>query len=457
MAFTFLFITLALVLVVPQKVRAYDSSLFVVEGVKIDVTADDAVSAQEQAFQQAQLQAFDILANRMVAERDVPNMVRPDASVIASMIKDYEVSKEQISAVRYVGEFTFHFDPKSLGNYFSISGVQYTDTKSKPLLVLPVFQKDGKTTIWGPENLWMRGWASTQFGAALVPVEVPIGDLDDVADINDDNALRFERKSLDRMLMRYNAREAAIMIAVPDRILAGLEMEQAASGSLRISIYRTDRGSAEYVSEFVLRPQNGQSVMQFYDLAVVRGFHALQKNWKKRTAASAAQSRFYYVRMPVDGLNELVDVQDILRTLPGLSKVSVVSVKPVEARLLLTFRGDENRLREALRSGSAYVLSQPYNKDGEAMNSSSPQITGLQAMYDIYHRRKAAKMKRHQRSYSPPVQPQKTQPVRRQTPASVPVTRMQQRSMPQPVETIPSASTIKREVLPEDNRRVHTF
>jgi hypothetical protein len=393
-AFSFLFIALALVLAVPENAYASDSSLFVVEGVKVDVTADDAVSAQEQAFEQAQVRAFDILANRMVAETDVSNMATPDASIIASMIKDYEVSNEQISDVRYVGEFTFRFDPKSLGNYFSISGVQYTDTKSKPLLVLPVLQKDGKTSIWGPDNLWMKGWASTQFGAALVPVEVPIGDLEDVADINDDNALRFERKSLDRLLMRYNAREAAIMIAVPDSVLATLQPEQKATGSMRISIYRTDRGSAEYVSDFLLHPDNEQSVTQFYDQAVMQGFQALQKNWKKRTAASAAQSQFYYVRMPIDGLDELVKVQEVLRTLPGLSQISVISVKPVEARLLLTFRGNEERLREVLHSGSAYLLSQPYGKDEGAMLSSSPQIANLQVMYDLFHRNKSARMKR---------------------------------------------------------------
>ena len=440
--FSFLFIALALVLAVPQRALAYDSSLFVVEGVKVDVTADDAVSAQEQAFEQAQLQAFKILANRMVAEGDITNMADPDANTIASMIKDYEVSNEKISAVRYVGEYTFHFDPKAMGNYFSISGVQYTDTKSKPLLVLPVFQTNGKTTIWGPENLWLKTWASTQFGATLVPMEVPIGDLDDVADINDDNALRFERKSLDRMLLRYNAREAAIMIAVPDRALSELTEEQPAAGNLRISIYRTDRGSAEYVSDFVLQAQNGQSVKALYEQAVLHGLQALQKNWKKRTAASAAQSQYFYVRMPVDNLSELVEAQSVLRTLPGLTNISIVSVKPVEARLLLTFRGDETRLREALRSGSSYLLSQPYGKDEEAIRSSSTQIANLQVMHDLYHRNKASKMRRPSRFYTPPAHRQNVQPP--------PATNSRA-----PVETTQPASG--SESAHQDNSQVHTF
>ncbi len=443
--FTFFITALAHGLEVPQGALAADSSIFVVERVKVDVTADDAVSAQEQAFHQAQIQAFNILANRMVAEGDVPKMTVPDANIIATMIKDFEVSNERISTVRYVGEYTFHFDPKSLGNYFSITGVQYTDTKSKPLLILPVLQKNGKTTIWGLENIWMKSWSGKQFGAALVPVEVPIGDLDDVGDINDDNALRFERKNLDRMLLRYNAREAAIVIAVPDKTLAGLENEQESSGNLRISIYRTDRGSAEYVSEFVLKAESGQSVTQHYQRAVLLSFQALQKNWKKRTAASAAQSRYFYVRMPINNLRELVEAQNVLRTLPGLSKISVISIKPIETRLLLTFRGNENRLREALRSGSSYLLSQPYNKDEEIMRSSSPQIANLRTMYDLYHRSKANRIKRSpSRFYKPPA---RRQPL----PASRPHQSMRGVGY---VEQIQPAAGSASE---DDNHHVHTF
>ncbi|MFP4386109.1 MAG: DUF2066 domain-containing protein, partial [Alphaproteobacteria bacterium] len=145
-----------------QQAFAYDASLFVVENVKVDVTADDAVSAQGQAFEKAQKNAFEILTRRLVSDRDVQRMQSPDAGRIASMIKDYEVNNEQISAVRYVGDYTFRFDPKAASSYFSITGVQYTDTKSKPLLVLPILQIDGENVMWGARNLWLRNWARAQ-------------------------------------------------------------------------------------------------------------------------------------------------------------------------------------------------------------------------------------------------------------------------------------------------------
>lgn len=404
------FMVLNLMFASSQQAFAYDASLFVVENVKVDVTADDAVSAQGQAFEKAQKNAFEILTRRLVSDRDVQRMQSPDAGRIASMIKDYEVNNEQISAVRYVGDYTFRFDPKAASSYFSITGVQYTDTKSKPLLVLPILQIDGENVMWGARNLWLRNWARAQFPTALVPVEVPIGDLDDVADINDDNALRFERKSLDRMLLRYNAKEAAIMIALPDAELAQQKSQDIAAGGIRVSIYRTDRGRAEYVSDFRLRPAQSETVDQLYERAVLHGFRELQRNWKTRTAASAAQSRSYYVRMPLSRLEDLIEAKKILHTLPGLSDVSVTALQSVEVRLLLTFRGEESRLREALRSGSPFLLSQPYQKDRDTQTATASQQSDMNVMYDLYHRNKARRARpssyrrRPAATQSPPTQ-----------------------------------------------------
>ena len=44
------------------------TDIFVVEGVEVDVTAENALQAREQAFAQAQVSAFTILAGRMLSE-----------------------------------------------------------------------------------------------------------------------------------------------------------------------------------------------------------------------------------------------------------------------------------------------------------------------------------------------------------------------------------------------------
>lgn len=345
----FLFFVFVSIMTGTQGAQAYDS-LFVVENVDVDVTAESSVVAQEQAFEEAQKKAFEILSSRMVEDAQVAQMSTPDMATISSFVKDYEITKESLTNVRYVGTYTFRFDEDAVGKYFSVSGVRYTDTSSKPLLVLPIFQLSGKNSIWSENNIWMKSWAKTNLPKGIVPVEVPIGDLMDIADINDNDALRYDRRQLDRMLGRYNAKEAAIMIAVPDQNLVAVATdEERAIGSLRISIYRTDRAAAEHVQDLLLDAKPEETRAQIYTRAVRNAHSALQKDWKNKTVTSSADQRSFNVRAVFNSLKQWTKLKQALSGTLGVRNISVQSLKRSEALVSFSFRGDEAKLRETLR------------------------------------------------------------------------------------------------------------
>ncbi len=314
--------------------NAYDS-LFIVENIKVDITAKNAVLAQERALDKAQSKAFMILARRMVEEGQ--NITAPDSITISSLVKDYEVTNEQLSAVRYVGTYTFRFREAAVSKFFSASGLNFTNESSKPLLVLPVLQSGGKNILWSEGNIWMQAWGRSDLSSGLVPVEVPIGDLSDISDINEDNALKYERRKLDKMLRRYNAKEAAIMIAVPDD-----------KGELRISIYRTDRMSAQHVQDIIISSKNNETLEQIYDRAVKKSYSALQKDWKNKTISNAAQSQIFHIRAPLENIRQWVKINQSLLRISGVSDISVLSMRKIEAIISLKFGGDEKYLRDAL-------------------------------------------------------------------------------------------------------------
>lgn len=333
----------------PQSAKA-ENQLFIVKDVVVDVTAENSVAAQEQAYAKAQARAFRILAKRLVQEAQAKQMKTPDFDTIAALVKDYETTDERVSAVRYVGTYTFRFREEAVSRYFSISGVSYTEQVSRTLMVLPVFQKNGKNSIWSEGNIWMQAWHRNEASGGLVPVEVPIGDLMDIADIDDDQALRYERRSLDRMLKRYGAEEAAIMIGVPDVNLASVNTDEArAIGNLRISIYRTDRIKAEHVKDLIIESGKNETRAALYNRAVGLAYGALQKDWKNKTLSSSAQNQEFRIRATFANARQWVQIQRSLKTVVGLSNLRIVSVKPVEAHVSFTFRGDEQRLREAMK------------------------------------------------------------------------------------------------------------
>lgn len=324
--------------VAQTSVVSAQSSLFTVENITVDVTADNSVNAQDQAFEKAQRIAFATLAKRLVSEGQAQNVRTPDGLTLSTLIKDYEVTNEKLSAVRYIGTYTFRFNERAISKLFSLSGVSYTQNTSKTLLVLPVLKQNGETTIWSEDNDWMQAWSRVPVSSRLVPIRIPIGDLADMSDIDDSDALRYQRSKLDRMLSRYDATEAAIMIAAPE---AGGE-------KLRVSIYRTDRGRAEYVQDMTLEAQEGESAKVLYDRGVVTANEALQKDWKLKNSFNEAQRKNYLLRVPLKNLKQWINARTTLARLPGASDVQLLSIKPMEAHLALNFRGDEARFRESL-------------------------------------------------------------------------------------------------------------
>ena len=366
------------------QAKAYDS-LFVVDGVKVDVTAGNSVTAQNKAFDEAQNKAFRILAQRMVAKAQAESVSTPNALTIASLVKDYEITEEQLSSVRYVGTYTFRFREAAVSKFFSVSGVTFTNVGSKTLLVLPVFQHNGRNMIWSDENIWMRAWSSAKLSSGLVPVEVPIGDLMDISDIDEDQALSYERRKLDNMLGRYDATEATIMIAVPDKTLSYIGNEQETSkGRLRISIYRTDKSKAEHVKDIFLESDGKETVRNIYDRGVFSAYEELQKDWKRKTLSSASQSTEFHVRVPLGNIRQWAFVQKSLINTPRLHNFSVLSMKKNEARLSLEFRGDINALRSAL-SRSNMSIGQGYT-NGSVHKFTDHQRNAPELMYDLSYR-----------------------------------------------------------------------
>jgi len=363
--------------------QAYDD-LFVVEKVKVDVTAENSVTARDQAFVQAQIEAFKILSERMLTSGQQQSSIAPDPAMISTLIQDFEITDEQLSSVRYIGTYTIRFKEDAISRYFSGTGVAYTDTSSKPLLVLPFFREGTRVVIWSEGNSWMKAWSRSSLPRSLVPIEVPIGDLMDVADLGEAQGLNYNAQRLKAMLGRYGAKEAALMLAVPDGQLASVKSENDnARGQLSISVYRTDRGRPELMQDFSIKAKPGETRAQFYDRAVKRAHGALQEDWKRKTAASSTEQSRVHARVPFSGLKEWVQIQQLLRSTSGISAVSILSLTPREAYIEFHFRGDERRLRQVLSQAHINLSAPKPKSGGERFKNPGAGAKGPSHYYDL--------------------------------------------------------------------------
>lgn len=339
--------------------------LFTVEDVKVDVTAENAIAAREKAFDEAQVKAFETLAQRMLPENELATFQAPPASTISTMIQDFELLNEKLSSVRYIGTYTFRFKDTAIRQHFGNSQTSYSDVSSASLLVLPFLQNGNQMTLWSPYNTWMQAWKNTPKLSGVVPLEVPVGDLGDVQNISDDEALSYNPNQLATLLERYDANEAVIAIAIPDQALASIEdADDTAQGTLMVEIYRTDRGRPEMVQQVNMTASGTQSKEQLYAAAVYRVHNALQKDWKERTRIMSGRESNLAVTVPITSISDWVNIQSDLKRVTGIKDISLQSLTARRAVVNLLFQGDSRRLILSLQQ-AGMTLEEHTFENGE--------------------------------------------------------------------------------------------
>ena len=153
-----------IVLVAVLPARA-DDDAFTVGGVHEDVTAANASAARDQsAGAEGQHKAFDTLMGRIAAGK-APHV---NTSQITDLVIGFEVANERTSPVRYVADYTFHFNPNGIRRLLSDNGTARAAYVApvKPVVVLPVYSEGGRAVLWDDPNPWRDAWAQHRVPAA---------------------------------------------------------------------------------------------------------------------------------------------------------------------------------------------------------------------------------------------------------------------------------------------------
>ncbi len=362
--------------VAPPAARAQDSGdAFTVSDVTVDVTAENAIAARTKAFEQAQEKAITELAARLLPDDKAEGFKAPPVKKISAMVSDFEVTNEKLSTVRYIGTYTFRFKKDAVRGLLGGQGLAFSDVGSKPALVLPFYQQGGETVLWGDNNPWLAAWTKKGVSHGLVPVAVPIGDLDDVSDIGDHEALSFEAENLERMKERYRAGDAFVVIAIPGWSDPAAGMSTMPD-NVQVIIYQTAAGTAQLTRSITVNTEDVTGEQTVFDAAVQAAIKNFQSDWKTKKAVSTdAPGSRLKARARFTGMQEWIELQRKLSYAQGVSDVQLLSLRPGGATVEFRFAGGEERLRLALAQADI-TLSAP--KADFTQEQGQPQMQQIQ-------------------------------------------------------------------------------
>ena len=191
-----------------------ETNIFAVQGVAVDVTSTDATTAKNQALMDVQVKAFFILVERLGSAQVAQELARLKPEEIAAYLKSLSIEQENSSPGRYIGTFTVRFLPVKIEKLLEGYGIRVLTRQASPIIVLPIYRDPSGSKLW-EDNLWRKAWLDLRAEQALVPIIVPIGDLEDTETLTVEDALNGDPIRLEAIRRRYGASSLVVAVAEP--------------------------------------------------------------------------------------------------------------------------------------------------------------------------------------------------------------------------------------------------
>ena len=316
--------------------------VYEVANVAVDVTAETASAARDQALVQGERTAFYTLLKRLTPRAMYDRLPELQRSVITTHVRDFSVQEEKTSSVRYLAKLDFRFKRETIRALMSRYGLPFAETPSKPVLVLPVFEVAGARALWDDPNPWRLAWQNMPRSDGLVPLVAPIGDLSDIAAIGVQQAMNGDAARLQAISRKYQADDVMVV--------HGILGTDPASGrsDLRVTVtrYGTVAGVKTLVQGFLA--QGGETEDALLARAATAIAAEIEDSWKQDNLLRFAEVGTLAVEVPITTLKDWLTVKERLGRVAVVKDVEVVVLSRADVRLNLHYLGNPDQLALAL-------------------------------------------------------------------------------------------------------------
>ena len=330
-----------------------ETSIFAVQGVDVDVTSTDATTARNQALIDVQVKAFQQLVGRLgTPELQQQVQVKFKPEDIAPYLRSLSIEQESSAPGRYIGKFTVRFLPDKMKKFFEGYGIRVPDRQAEPILVLPVWRGKDTNQLW-EDNPWKKAWTALDGEQGIVPLIVPLGDLEDTETLTVEDALHNDPIKLEAIRKRYGAPGLLIAQAQPTED-GGLHVY--IEGDTRLGklvfnkIVKAEDNLPESAAPLALR-EFQQSVIDAYKQQAAKTAAA------EDAAKNANRSQSMAVSVPFTSPREWNAIRSRILTTPNVSGVDLSTLSADGAVIKLVFTNTVAELQSNMQR-AGLTLSQ---------------------------------------------------------------------------------------------------
>ncbi|GAA0622489.1 MULTISPECIES: DUF2066 domain-containing protein [Thalassospira] len=314
--------------------------IFTVSGVHVDERAETAAAARERALEIGQRKAFEEVVARLTLPEDRAGLATPETSVITNMVRDFGVSDEKTSSVRYIADMTVRFKDDELRRFLRFRDISFAELQSKPVMIVPVYRTNNFVNLWDDPNPWRDVWARNIATSGLVPIKAPIGDLTDISTVSAEQAESGSMERLSQLAKRYGADVA---------VVASAEVSGPEGGeTVDVSVTRYEPNGAPQIFGVQEKTQAGETLNETLVRAAKSVQEQLADGWKRANLINYSTGGNLMVFIPITGLADWAGIENKLIGLPVVRNSRVIAMSKREVQVSIEYVGSANQLQTAL-------------------------------------------------------------------------------------------------------------
>ena len=318
------------------------NQVFIIKNILVDTTSSSSSLAKEIALKDAQEEAFASLMRKILlkGEYDKVVTIMKDKNVV-SFVEEIEVDNEKTTAERYIGSISVKFKEKEILSFLKKNKIKFSITRSKPLLILPVYSYGGATYLWDDKNIWGELWADNKSNAGLIPIKSSDGKFKDFIYVNPNQILKKNMENLKNIADLYDSKGV---------LIAFLKKKYSRDKSktfldLNLTIHRFDGGEPNnfkdlieietdlYSDSFLLTAKS--KVQDFVD-----------NQWKVENILSNNMNSIK-LTINFNNLKEWTNIKNILGSISIVNKLSIDRFSKDIAVISVLYSGSYNQLKIA--------------------------------------------------------------------------------------------------------------
>ncbi len=350
----------------PVKAQVVENrDIFSVRAIAVDTTADNVTQARAQGLLEGQILAFRKIIARLVAPDDVERVPEPSTDEIISMVRDFSISGERSSAVRYLSEMSVRFHPGPIRGLLRSAGIPFTETVSKPLVIVPLYRESAgeRLLLWEDPNPWRLAWEEPAAENGLVPFALPLGDIDDLTTLSVEQAVEGDQDALDALSTRYGtagslvvAAEVSVDVASPEEMTELPESELVLEDLvnpleiINVLLTLTIRHRDLPLNQFVLSHSGepGQELEEVLVAAAHVAASTVENAWKMPNRVAYDTVTEITALVPLSSIRDWVNVRTQLESISLIEQLELQAMTRDRAQVSLIYAGEISPFNLAL-------------------------------------------------------------------------------------------------------------